>query len=169
MAQIKISFFPLSPLFCIYNRKEIFMPYSKISIHVVWATKNRKPFLNKKIRPIIQDHIWSNAITKGIYIDIINGHVDHMHCLLSLSNDQRLSDVVRLLKGESSFWINQQQLVPGKFGWQDEFYAISVCESSHNRVYRYIRNQDQHHRKKKFQKEYEEFIRVVGIRKPSTS
>ena len=138
------------------------MPYSKILIHLVWTTKKRKPYLTNEIRQKIQGHILSNATKKGIYIDVINGHFDHMHCLISLGNDQTLSEVVRLLKGESSFWVNKQKLIRGKFAWQEEFYAMSVSESSRLKVIRYIKNQEKHHRKITFQEEDERIMKVVS-------
>jgi len=139
------------------------MPYSKVYIHLVWTTKKRNPYLTSEIRQKIQQHIISNALKKGIYIDVINGHLDHMHSLISLGNDQKLSEVVRLIKGESSHWVNKNNLISGKFGWQEEFYAMSVSESSRLRVINYIKNQDTHHRKKTFQEEFDEIMRVLGV------
>jgi len=102
------------------------MPHSRILIHFVWTTKNRYPFLTAEKKIAIQKHIMSNAVAKGIFIIAINCHLDHVHCLVSLGNKQNPSDVMRMIKGESSFWINKQNLYRIKFGWQDEFYAISI-------------------------------------------
>jgi putative transposase len=140
------------------------MPYTKIMIHLVWSTKNRTPFLRNEIRPAILDHIRSNSVEKGIYIDFINCHLDHVHCLISLGIGQNISKIVSLLKGESSHWINQQKLVVGKFSWQDEYFAVSVCESNLARVQDYIRNQEVHHKKKTFQDEYDEFLRIFQFK-----
>ena len=137
------------------------MPYSKILIHLVWTTKKRAPILTYETRLNVQKHIIYNAVKKKIFIEVINGHLDHIHCLISLGNDQKLSEVVRLIKGESSHWINKQNLIHGKFAWQEEFYAMSVSESNRFKVIRYIKNQDKHHKKKTFQEEYEEIIRVI--------
>ena len=68
---------------------------------------------------------------------------------------------MRMIKGESSFWINKQNLYRSRFEWQDEFYAISVGEGSRRSVTNYIRNQDEHHRRLTFQEEYMEFCRVI--------
>jgi len=141
------------------------MPYSKIFIHIVWTTKKRKAYLTSEIHQNIIQHILENATRKGIYINAINGHLDHMHCLISLGNDQKLSDVVRLIKGESSFWLNKQKFIQEKFAWQEEFYAMSVSESNRLKVIRYIKNQHKHHRKKTFQVEYEEMIRILKVSK----
>jgi REP element-mobilizing transposase RayT len=52
-----------------------------------------------------------------------------------------------------------------KFGWQDEYFAVSVSESSVNRVRDYIKNQEEHHKKRSFQEEYNEFMRKYGFEK----
>ena len=70
-----------------------------------------------------------------------------------------------LLKGESSYWINKNKLIREKFEWQDEYFAVSVSESAVNKVRDYIKNQEEHHKKKSFQQEYNEFMRKYGFDK----
>ncbi len=139
------------------------MPYIKIWIHLVWATKNRQTFLKKEVRQTIFDHIIENAKVKNIHLDHINGHTDHVHCLVSMDADQNIATIIQLLKGESSFWINKQGIIKSNFGWQDEYFAVSVGHSQINAVRQYIRNQEQHHKKKTFQQEYDEFIKKYGF------
>jgi len=134
------------------------MPLIKVWIHFVWSTKNRAPFLNSAIRGKVFQHIRENAKEKAIHIDTINGYIDHAHCLVSLSTDQTIRKLMQMIKGESSFWINKNNLCKGKFEWQDEYYGASVSESDLIRVRKYIQNQEQHHLTKTFQQEYEEFI-----------
>lgn len=135
------------------------MPFVKIYIHCVWSTKNRKPFLaTKELRLQVWNHIRENAKEKGIFIDFINGYSDHCHCLISLGTDQTIQKIMQLIKGESSFWINKQSLTIEKFEWQDEYFAVSVSESILDKVRNYIKNQEEHHHKKSFQEEYDEFI-----------
>jgi REP element-mobilizing transposase RayT len=135
------------------------MQFIKVYIHFVWSTKNRQPYLNsKELRLKVWQHIKANAKTKGIFIDFISGYSDHCHCLISLGTDQTIQKIMQLIKGESSFWINKNQLTKEKFDWQDEYFAVSVSESALNKVRNYIKNQEEHHRKKSFQEEYEEFI-----------
>ncbi len=141
------------------------MPYTKMIVHLVWSTKKRLPLLRYDLRAVFLDHVRANAADKGIKIDLINCHLDHVHALISLEADQNLSKVISLLKGESSHWINQQKLILGKFAWQEDYFAVSVSESGLDRVRDYIRNQDKHHKKKSFQDEYEEFLRIYGFKK----
>ena len=142
------------------------MPFIKVYIHFVWSTKNRIPYLaTPEIRQTVWNHIRENAKEKGIYIDFINGHAEHCHCLISLGVDQTIQKVMQLIKGESSFWINKQKLIHEKFEWQDEYFAVSVSESVLDRVRNYIKNQEQHHSKKTFYQEYDEFIIKYGFQK----
>jgi putative transposase len=139
------------------------MGYIKIWVHLVWTTKNREPFLTKDIRKEILDHLLKNAKDKGIYIDYINGYLEHVHCLVSLGSGQNIDKIVMLLKGESSYWINKNKLIREKFEWQNEYFAVSVSESAVNRVRDYIKNQEEHHKKKSFQQEFDEFMRKYGF------
>lgn len=134
------------------------MPFLKIWIHLVWATKNRQPVLAGDVRQAIFRHIKENGKEKNIHVDFVNGHVDHVHCLISLQAEQTISKVVQLLKGESSFWVNKNNLCRQKLIWQSEYFAVSVNERGVDRVREYIKNQEDHHRKKTFQEEYEEFL-----------
>jgi len=72
---------------------------------------------------------------------------------------------MQLVKGESANWFNKQHFIPGKLEWQDEYFAVSVSESVLNKVRDYIKNQEEHHRNKTFQQEYDEFIIKYGFRK----
>ena len=140
------------------------MPFVKIWIHAVWTTKKRKPLLIKPIRQSVFKHIHQNALKKSIFIDTVNGHIEHVHCLFRLKNDQTIKDIMQLLKGESSFWINKEKMINTKFNWQDEYFAVSVSESQVDRVRKYIQNQEEHHEKKTFIKEYDEFINKYGFK-----
>lgn len=142
------------------------MPFVKVYIHFVWSTKNRYPFLNsKKLRLKVWNHILENAKEKGIFVDFISGYTDHCHCLVSLGVDQTIQKVMQLIKGESSFWINKNELTNEKFEWQDEYFAVSVSESMLDKVREYIKNQEEHHTKKTFLQEYDEFIDKYGFKK----
>ncbi|OFX18335.1 MAG: transposase [Bacteroidetes bacterium GWA2_31_9] len=139
------------------------MPYIKIWIHAVWSTYNREPFLNEEVRPKVFEHIKDNAKSKGIYLDEINGYSDHVHCTISMNAEQNIATIMNLLKGESSYWINKNKLINFNFGWQDEYFAVSVSTSQIDIVRQYIRNQVEHHSKITFQQEYEDFIKKYNF------
>lgn len=142
------------------------MPFIKVYIHFVWSTKNRFPFLNSlELREKMWKHIKENGKEKGIFIDFVNGYSDHCHCLVSLKSDQTIQKVIQMIKGESAFWFNNQNFILEKFGWQDEYFAVSVSESVIENVRNYIRNQETHHSIKSFDDEYNKMIDVYGFQK----
>jgi REP element-mobilizing transposase RayT len=134
------------------------MSHVKIWIHAVWCTKNRERILTRDFREKLFNHIKVNATEKQIYIDFINGDLDHIHCLLALNADMSISRAMQLIKGESSYWVNKNSLLKPKLEWADEYFAVSVSESMIGQVRNYIKNQQAHYQKTSFQEEYERFI-----------
>jgi REP element-mobilizing transposase RayT len=98
-------------------------------------------------------------------LDFINGYVDHVHGLISLGTDQTIEKLMQLIKGESSFWINKNNLCPTKFGWQDEYFVVSVSDSLVDKVREYIRKQEAHHRQQTFAEEFEGFLLKAGFQR----
>lgn len=141
------------------------MPYIKIWIHLIFSTKNRQKIISKELKKVLMPHIKGNSIKKNIYIDFMNCVEDHFHSLISMRGNQSISNIAQLIKGESSHWINENKLIPTKFEWQNDYIAVSVSESNVNIVREYIKNQEEHHRKKSFMDEYNEIIKKYGFGK----
>lgn len=70
---------------------------------------------------------------------------------------------MKLIKGESSFWINKNKLTKTKFEWQNEYFVVGVSESSLESVRRYIANQEEHHKKSGFEEEFADFLLRAGF------
>lgn len=139
------------------------MPSVRVYIHFIWATKNRTHLISKDLKPLLLKHIKENSTNKGIFIDCLNCTTDHIHLVVSLGSEQTISKTAMLIKGESSFWVNKHKLIKTKFEWQDEYIAHSINYSSINNVRNYISNQEEHHKKKTFAQEYEEFIKSSQV------
>lgn len=139
------------------------MSWTRIWVHIVFSTKKRIPFLKtRELRYKVFRHIKQNAEEKEIWLDCVNGYTDHAHCLVSLGREQKLSKIVQFIKGESSYWINKNELTKHKFIWQDDYWAVSVSESHLKSVRAYIHNQESHHKEKSFSKEIDEFSDKYG-------
>lgn len=134
------------------------MPYTKALIHFIWGTKNREHLISKEVKPLLLQHIKENSIKKEIFIDTMNCVSDHIHLLISLGTEQTIAKTAMLIKGESSFWMNKQKIIKTKFEWQDEYIALSVSYSAIEKVRAYIGNQEEHHKKKTFMEEYNDFL-----------
>ncbi len=94
---------------------------------------------------------------------IVNGVSDHVHVFVGLKTSIQISDWIRDVKNNSSKFINEQKFVKGKFHWQEGYGVFSYSHSQIGSVYRYIANQEQHHKKKTFKEEYLEFLKKFGI------
>ncbi len=140
------------------------MSYVKIWIHAVWTVKNREALLNPTARQKLFQHIHENAFKKGIFMEVVNGYHNHVHCLFRLKNDQTIEKVMQLLKGESSFWFNKTKLANAKLTWQKEYFAVSLGESQVVAVKSYIQKQNEHHKKKTWEDEYQEFIKKYNFK-----
>jgi putative transposase len=133
-------------------------------VHYMWSTKNRRPFITANLKYTLYDHIRENAQNKKIHLDFINGTSDHVHLLISLSGEQTIANIAQLIKGESSKWINESGYLKQKFEWQNEYIAVSVSKSIVPKVRKYIKNQEEHHRKKSFAEELAIFKKIYGFK-----
>jgi putative transposase len=141
------------------------MAFVKLWIHAVWGTKNREPLLSKDVRTVLFKHVRDNANKKCIYLDFINGYNEHVHCLFTLNAEMSLSKTIQLIKGEAAYWANKEQLVKTKLSWAEEYFAVSVSESMVDTIRTYIKNQEEHHRRKTFAEECNEFMSIYGFSK----
>lgn len=133
-----------------------------VYVHFVWTTKYRERSLLNGVRGQVKDHMIEYAATNGISVESIDVQPEHVHLLVSLTRSQRIEDITKLIKGESSHWINSNDLVPGKFGWQTGYWAGSVSYQDKDAVTRYIEAQDEHHRRKSFVEEFEKLLKEYG-------
>jgi putative transposase len=136
--------------------------YNKIWIHAIWSTKERLPLIHLEAENKIHRFISEQLKEQGCPVRIVNGMPD-IHCLFLLNPQNSIADVVKQIKGSSSHFVNQDNIIPEKFAWQTGYAAYSVSESAVDRVFEYIKNQKQHHQKQTFKHEYDEFIKLYGL------
>ena len=141
------------------------MPQSfiKIWIHAVWSTKNRNHYLHHNIEKQVHNFIFNKFKELGLPVSIVNGMPDHVHCLFMLGRETSISKVMKLIKGSSSRFINENNLIDEKFAWQDGYGAFSVSESGVEKVYEYIKNQKMRHRNMNFDNEIKRFRKMYGV------
>ncbi|KHJ37754.1 transposase [Pedobacter glucosidilyticus] len=141
------------------------MPHSfnKIWIHAIWSTKNRLPLIELTVEQRIYSFISEQFREQSCPVRVINGMPDHIHCLFLLNPQKSIADVIKQIKGSSSHFINQNNLITEKFAWQTGYAAYSVSESVVDKVFHYKKNQKQHHKKKTFEQEYDEFLKLYGL------
>jgi putative transposase len=137
--------------------------YNKIWIHAVWSTKKRAPLILPSIENQVFNFINEQFREQGCPVRIINGMPDHVHCLFLLNPQKTITDVIKQIKGSSSFYINKNNLTTEKFAWQNGFGAFSVSESVLDKTFQYIKNQKQHHKNKSSSEELIEFLKLYGL------
>lgn len=137
--------------------------YSKIHIQLVFAVKNRNGVIASNWKDELYKYITGIIQKNGHKLLIINGMPDHIHILIGLRLNQSISDLVRDIKSHSSKWINEKQLVIGRFEWQEGFGAFSYGAYQVNDVIKYIQYQEEHHRKISFKEEYLEFLKKFEV------
>jgi len=138
--------------------------YTRCWLHIIGATIKRRPLLPKPAAAKLSVYLRDYANEKGIYMKINFVHADHTHVLINLPASRAIEDVVQLLKGGSSHWTNEVNLIPGKFGWQRGYGAFSVSHSAVDEVCTYIANQEEHHRRKTFAEELKLFVQRYGLK-----
>jgi REP element-mobilizing transposase RayT len=124
---------------------------------------DRRPLLMKPEAVRVSGFLHDYAKEKGVYLKINFVNADHVHALIDLPTSLGIEDAMHLLKGASSHWINEQGLVPGKFGWQRGYGAFSVSQSLVPEVCDYIATQEEHHRKLAFVDELRLLVTKYGL------
>jgi putative transposase len=136
---------------------------NKIWIHAIWATKDRIPLIIDSIEKKVYQFISEQLTEQGCQVRIINGMPDHIHCLFLLNSQKSIAEIMKQIKGSSSHYINQNDMIADKFSWQTGYAAYSISESGVEKVFQYIKNQKSHHQRKTFQQEYDEFLNLYGF------
>ncbi|MEZ5034918.1 MAG: IS200/IS605 family transposase [Chitinophagaceae bacterium] len=128
--------------------------YSQISIHAVFAVKSRQNLITNDWRDMLHGYIAgiiNNLDAKSL---AVGGWKDHVHIFFGMPVTICVADLIRIVKSNSSKWINEQRFVKGKFQWQSGYGAFSYSRSQRDKVINYIMTQEKHHREVSFKEEY---------------
>jgi putative transposase len=137
--------------------------YTQIYIHIVFAVRGRQSIISPSHRETLHKYITGIVRNRGQKMLAVNAPGDHAHMFIGMSPTIYLSDLVRDVKAGSSGFINDNRWVRGHFNWQDGFGAFSHSRCELDIFVHYIRNQEEHHRKKTFREEYVEMLRESGV------
>ncbi|MEQ8416274.1 MAG: IS200/IS605 family transposase [Imperialibacter sp.] len=137
--------------------------YTQIHLQIVFAVKYRQGLIEKAWKDDLYKYITGTIQSYDHKMLAINGVEDHIHILIGMRPTQSLSDLLQDIKSGSSKWINDNKLTKRKFAWQEGYGAFSYSKSHVPNVIRYIHNQEEHHRKKTFLEEYEEFLKKFEV------
>lgn len=133
--------------------------FTKLYTHIIFATKYRTPYLKERgLCNEMYAYIGGILLNLDCHPIVINGFTDHIHILCSISKSLPLSKIVGEVKRASSIWAKTKDCTPEEFHWQNGYAAFSIGRSEVDRVRKYIENQEKHHCKKTFTKEYRNIL-----------
>ena len=127
--------------------------------HVIFSTKLRYPLIRDAWRDDLFAYMGGIARDHKATLLASGGIEDHVHLLLKIHPSFAVADTVKLIKANSSRWVNETGRVGGKFQWQRGYGAFSVSQSMSHTVKRYLANQRQHHLRQTFRDEYLDTLR----------
>ena len=137
--------------------------YTQIHIQAIVAVKFRNAVIMPRWKERLHQYITGIVQNHTHKMLSINSMPDHLHLFFGFRSTQSLADLMRIVKGESSEWINKQNFCSSIFRWQDGYGAFSYARSQVKAVAQYVQDQEIHHNKKTFLQEYKEFLRQFEI------
>jgi putative transposase len=137
---------------------------SAVYIHLVFSTKDRRPFLRDKT--VCDDlHACLGGVSKTLECPsiIVGGVEDHVHLLCRFGRTITQAEWVKELKRVSNLWLKERGRDYADFEWQGGYADFSVSQSNLEQVKQYIAGQEEHHRKIGFQDELRALLRKHEI------
>ena len=131
---------------------------SNLLVHIVFSTKGRTEWITEDIRSDLYPYVGGIIREMRGRALAIGGMKEHMHLLTRVAHSSSVSEVVRVVKSNSSGWIHKTWRSHAAFAWQEGYGAFSVSASNVQRVTNYILNQEKHHGKRSFKEEFIEFL-----------
>lgn len=138
--------------------------YTQINIHAVFSVKGRENLLMENFKDELFKYISGILNNNKQFSLAVNGYKDHVHLFFELHPTTALSDIMRIVKTNSSKWINEKRFIRGKFSWQKGYGAFSYSKSQRDNVIKYIMQQETHHKKQTFRDEYLNLLKKFDIK-----
>ena len=137
--------------------------HSNLLVHMIFSTKNRLKLIADNWRPELFAYMGGAVHEHKASLLEAGGIEDHLHLLVRIHPSFAIAETVRLIKANSSRWINEQRKIEGKFEWQKGYGVFSVSQSGRDALSQYIRAQREHHSKQTFEDEYLRTLELHGI------
>jgi len=119
-----------------------------LKVHIVLVTKYRKQILKSSIADDIKQKINDICNSKGYGIIAMETDKDHIHFLISYDTTDRVCDIVKLIKQQTTYYLWQKYpsflsecYWKHKIFWSDGYFACSIGEVSSATIQKYIESQ----------------------------
>ncbi|HEY2932719.1 MAG TPA: IS200/IS605 family transposase [Acidobacteriota bacterium] len=135
--------------------------YISANLHFVWSTKERRQLLNPEWEERLYAYIGAIVSAKGGKLMACGGQPDHIHPYVSMPSTLSIAEMVNAIKSNSTRWV--RRMFDRRFQWQEGYGAFSVSKSVEQTVISYIKNQDKHHKRIDFKREFLALLKRHGI------
>ncbi|MBR3856869.1 MAG: transposase [Bacteroidaceae bacterium] len=135
----------------------------KIYLHVVFHIKTTSPRIDEEHLEQVHSYVGQLVNATGCQTIRVGGTSDHIHLICMLSRSENVSHLVEEVKRNSSRWIKTLSSQYKYFAWQSGYAAFSVSQSIVDKTIKYIKNQQEHHKKVSFNEEYIQFLKLYNI------
>ena len=136
---------------------------TRLYAHLIFSTKNRQAFLDETIRPRVHGYLASVIRDLESPWVVVGGVADHVHILFDMGKMVAPVKFVEQVKRESSKVVKTIDQKYASFYWQRGYGMFSVSPKDRDEAERYVRNQEEHHRRLTFQDEYRAMLRHYGV------
>ena len=133
--------------------------YTQFNVQTIFAVKGRENILTSHFRPQLFEYITGILRNINQFPLAVNGYKNHVHIFFEMHPTTNVSDVMEIVKANSSKWINSNHFVKGHFEWQRGYNGFTYSRSQRDRVIQYIMNQENHHKSQTFREEYMEMLK----------
>ena len=137
--------------------------YSQLLLHIVFSTKQRKPWITHDVAERLYPYIGGIIRAEKVVLYDIGSIEDHVHLYIRWRTDSSISNLMRTVKARSSKWVHDTFPKLADFAWQEGYSVFSVSKSQEGAVKHYIANQAEHHKKQNFKSELFRLLRAHGI------
>jgi REP element-mobilizing transposase RayT len=136
---------------------------SKLYIHATFHIKKTSVPLRKEDFEELFAYIAQVLKSMDCYPIQVGGVENHIHVLSTMSKNTSLAKMMEEVKRHSSRWLKTKDIYYKDFSWQGGYGGFSVSQSVVEKTAAYIRNQENHHRKRSFREEYLRFLDEYGV------
>jgi REP element-mobilizing transposase RayT len=136
---------------------------SQFILHIVFSTKDRRPWLDPVIRPRMHAYLATVCRDCDCQVYRVGGAADHVHIAARLARTVSQAELLEKIKKTSSVWIKSQGEQYAGFFWQGGYGDFSIGWSQLEDLVDYIDGQEQHHRAQSFQEEYRNLLRKYHV------
>ena len=119
-----------------------------LQIHLIFVVKYRKKLLNESLKYDMLQKLFDISKRYDFEIKTMNSDIDHLHMLISIKPSISVSQIVRVLKQESTvyIWKKYKQLLKLHFWkehtfWSDGYFVVSIGNANEKTIQKYIAEQ----------------------------